>query len=72
MLEDEDVKGAVELDYAPLDSFVAYMCVEGEVTIKTMGESVHLEQLGTVLIPAEATDLVISGSGKLLEIYIKE
>lgn len=67
-----DVKGAVELDYAPLDSFVAYMCVDGEVTIKTMGESVRLEQLGTVLIPAEATDLVISGSGKLLEIYIKE
>lgn len=65
------VDGAVELDYAPLDSFVAYMCVEGEVSIKAMGSSVHLEQLGTVLIPAEATDLVISGKGKLLEIYIK-
>lgn len=67
-----EVDGAVELDYAPLDSFVAYMCVEGEVTIKAMGESHKLRQFGTLLIPAEATDLVISGRGKLLEVYVKE
>lgn len=65
-----DVNGAVELDYAPLDSFVAYMCVEGKVTIKAMGESQELECLQTLLVPAEVTDLVISGKGKLLEVYI--
>lgn len=67
-----EVDGSVELDYAPLDSFVAYMCVEGEITINAMGESSKLTQLSTLLIPAEATDLVISGRGKLLEIYIQE
>lgn len=65
-----EVDGAIELDYAPLDSFVAYMCVEGKVTIKTMGESCELECLQTLLVPAEATDLVITGKGKLLEVYI--
>lgn len=65
-----EVDGAVELDYAPLDSFVAYMCVEGKVSIKAMGETNELEALQTILIPAEATDLVIAGRGKLLEVYI--
>lgn len=67
-----EVDGAVELDYTPLDSFVAYMCVEGEVAIKAMGETRELKMLDTILIPAEVSDLVISGKGKVLEIYIKE
>ena len=66
-----DVDGAIELDYAPLDSFVAYMCVEGEVEIKALGEREQLAALQTILIPAEATDLVISGKGKLLEVFVK-
>lgn len=65
-----EVDGAIELDYAPLDSFVAYMCVEGRVTIKAVGENCELERLQTLLVPAEATDLVIEGKGKLLEVYI--
>lgn len=65
------VEGAVELDYAPLDSFVAYMCTEGEVEIKACGESEKLSALQTLLLPAEATDVVLKGSGKVLEIYIK-
>lgn len=65
-----EVDGAVELDYAPLDSFVAFMCVEGEVTIRTMGHEVKLPALETVLIPADATDVVVSGKGKLLEIFV--
>lgn len=66
-----EVDGAIELDYAPLDSFVAYMCVEGEVVIKCMGESEKLSTLETILIPAEATDVVITGKGKLLEVFVK-
>ena len=65
-----EVDGAIELDYAPLDSFVAYMCVEGRVTIKAVGENCELERLQTLFVPAEATDLVIEGKGKLLEVYI--
>lgn len=65
------VEGAIELDYAPLDSFVAYMCTEGSLTVSCCGESEKLSALQTLLLPAEATDVVIKGSGHLLEIYIK-
>lgn len=65
------IDGTLELDYAPLDSFVAYMCVEGSVTITGCGESETIKELETVLIPAEANDIVLKGKGRLLEIFIK-
>lgn len=65
------VDGAVEMDYAPLDSFVAFMCVEGGVSLRTMGQRVELAELETVLVPAEATDVLIEGKGRLLEIFVK-
>ena len=65
------VEGAVELDYAPLDSFMAYMCTEGEITVNCCGESEKLTALQTLLLPAEATDVVLKGSGRLLEVFIK-
>ena len=65
------VGGTIELDYTPLDSYVAYMCTEGEVTIKAMGESTSLRALETLLLPAEATDIVITGNATLLEVYTK-
>ena len=48
-----------------------YMCTEGEVTIKAMGESTSLRALETLLLPAEATDIVITGNATLLEVYTK-
>lgn len=66
-----EVAGAITLDYAPLDSYVAYMCVEGEVEIKTLGESCSLRKLQTLLLPAEVGDVVIAGHGKLLEVFTK-
>lgn len=66
-----EVNGIVEADYAPLDSFVAFMCIEGEVSVRAMGHDVHLAALETTLIPAEATDLTLKGKGKLLEVFIK-
>lgn len=65
-----EVDGAVELDYAPLDSFVAYMCVGGSVEVKALGERVGLKAFETVLLPAEATDVVLTGAGRLLEVYM--
>ena len=47
------------------------MCVEGEVTITGCGESESIKALETVLIPAEATDIVLRGKGRLLEVFIK-
>ena len=66
-----EIDGTVEMDFAPLDSFVAYLCVEGEVVIRSMGESESLGELQTLLIPAEATDVTIGGRGKLLEIFVR-
>ena len=66
-----EVDGAIELDYAPLDSFVSYMCVEGEVEIRCMGERERLGALQSILLPAEVTDLVLSGKGRLLEVFVK-
>lgn len=66
-----EVDGAIELDYAPLDSFVAYMCVEGEIEIRCMGERERLGALQSILLPAEVTDLVLSGKGRLLEVFVK-
>ena len=66
-------------DYAPLDSFVAYMCVEGQCTVNALdGEAdadntVSLRLGEAVLIPAALNDIVITPQGhcKLLEIYVE-
>lgn len=66
-------------DYAPLDSFVAYMCVEGACTVtaldcETEENKTVLLRLGeAVLIPACLNDILIEPQGhcKLLEIYVE-
>ena len=69
---------AVQRDYAPLDSFVAFMCVEGSATITSLDcesadRAVSLRLGEAVLIPASLNDIVIEpdGSCKLLEIYME-
>ena len=68
----------VQRDYAPLDSFVAYMCVEGECAIsaldcETEDKTVSLRLGEAVLIPACLNDIVIQPQGgcRLLEIYVE-
>lgn len=69
---------AIQRDYAPLDSFVAYMCVEGSCTIKALDadpeNAVVAMRIGeAVLIPAAVNDIIIEPDGecKLLEIYME-
>ena len=65
------LEGEKEFDYASLDSFVLYICTEGEAEVK-MGE--HCEKLTPyelVMIPAEADAVTLSGNATLLEVYIK-
>lgn len=59
-------------DYAKLDSFVAYMCVEGGVEVSSESEVVHIELGDTVLIPAILDEVILrpDGNAKLLEVYI--
>lgn len=68
---------AVQRDYAPLDSFVAYMCVAGECEIKALDCEIEDNAVSmclgeAVLIPASLNDIVIAPKGecKLLEIYL--
>lgn len=68
----------IQRDYAPLDSFVAFMCVEGSCTIKALDceaeENAASMRLGeAVLIPAALNDIIIEphGACKLLEIYVE-
>lgn len=63
-------------DYAPLDSFVLYMCVAGEALVEALEvqhEPVSLRQGEAVLIPACLHDIRLTPVGeeaKLLETYI--
>lgn len=68
----------VQRDYAPLDSFVAYMCVEGSCAVKALDtdadNTVVPMRLGeALLIPAAVNDILIEPSAdcKLLEIYME-
>jgi mannose-6-phosphate isomerase len=53
------------------DSFVIYMCVEGDVTIATETASETIKAGETLLIPAILKNYIISSShSKLLEVYV--
>lgn len=68
----------IQRDYMLLDSFVAYMCVEGQCKVTALdGEaednSVSLKLGEAVLIPAALNDILIEPHGhcKLLEVYVE-
>lgn len=53
------------------DSFMIYMCVDGEITIKTDATSEKISKGETILIPAAVKDYTIETDyAKLLEVYI--
>ncbi len=65
----------IEKDYHQLDSFVIYMCLDGELEIiYNETEKLSLEKGETILIPAVFEHLVLKPvvQSKLLEIYIPE
>lgn len=67
-----DFDTPLDLDYYELDSFVAYMCVDGACRI-AYGEGEELLQQGeTILIPAALRELQLipDKACKLLEVYI--
>lgn len=65
------VDGVVERDYAALDSFVIYICLDGTLELVYEGGARESMTKGeTVLIPAEMNDITLKGKGKVLEVYI--
>ncbi|MCC8088119.1 MAG: class I mannose-6-phosphate isomerase [Rikenellaceae bacterium] len=67
-----EIDGEMERDYADLDSFVIYQCLEGELFIDTEGGMEYMMDAETVLLPAVFSSASIKGRGKFLEVYIKE
>ena len=68
----------IQRDYMALDSFVAYMCVEGACAVTALDceaedKKVNIRLGEAVLIPACLNDILIEPQGhcKLLEVYVE-
>jgi len=65
-----DLKNTVEKENSK-DSFLIYICVEGNAEIKTFNEILSIQQGDTVLLPAALKTFTLSGkNAKLLEVYV--
>ena len=61
----------IRRDLTSRDSFIVYMCVDGEVIIETTDFSEEMKKGETLLIPASIANIVINTTGAtILEIYI--
>lgn len=67
------VKGKKEVDLSRKDSFIIYMCVEGEVTFFYNNQQEIIRKGETILVPAciDKVEILSEGSSELLETYIK-
>ena len=63
----------IEKDYNLIDSFVLYICIDGEFLIRWEGNSEPVIKGETVLVPAMIKELILEPvpESKLLEIFIK-
>ena len=59
-------------EYYLIDSFVVYICTDGEFQIKWDGNSEKVSKGETVLLPAMIKEVILepSGNAKLLEVFI--
>lgn len=64
------VEGETVRDYAPLDSFVVYICLDGSLELEYEGGTETVKKGETVLLPAEIDEVTLKGQGKVLEVYI--
>ena len=66
-----DLDEPMTLDYSELDSFVILIGLKGEATLLTEnGDEVSFKQGETVLLPATAGMVKVSGTIKFLETYV--
>ena len=64
----------LERNYAELDSFVAYMCMEGKAHVQYNNEEIAIIEGDTILIPAVLDQIILQPEKEctLLEVYIDE
>lgn len=65
-----DVNGTIVREYNERDSFNIYICLEGELNIKTSQGSEVIVKGETILIPAIIDAVELSGLGKIIEVYM--
>lgn len=67
-----NIKDTILRDYTPLDSFVIYICAEGEADITANKTTVRLKEEQCVLIPASIDEVQLTPkkNSKILEVYI--
>ena len=67
-----DISKSYEADYSALDSFVIYVCFQGEAVIKTAQSETKIKMGDCVLIPAsiDSVEIIPSKETKLLESFI--
>lgn len=64
------IEGIQRTTYNKLDSFVIYICVEGQTSITTNGHTEKLNKGETVMLPAVTKNVDFIGKAQLLEVYI--
>jgi mannose-6-phosphate isomerase len=63
----------IERDYSKYDSFIIYICTDGQAEIEYNSEKTIIKKGETVLIPAAIENLGLnSDNADILEIYINE
>lgn len=67
------IKGEISVDHTKKDSFVIYMCVQGEVSFEYKDQKEVLSIGETLLVPASIKQFVIrsNSNSELLEVFIK-
>ncbi len=68
-----ELTAIVEKDYNKLDSFVIYICLDGELVVETESGSELIRTGETILLPASIENVhlkPVTASAKLLEVYI--
>jgi mannose-6-phosphate isomerase len=68
-----ELTAVVEKDYNKLDSFVIYICLDGELVVETESGSELVRKGETLLIPASIENVhlkPVTASVKILEVYV--
>jgi mannose-6-phosphate isomerase len=65
------LEGNIKKDYSNLDSFIIYMCVEGDAVVTSNEEKFNLKVGQTMLIPAAVSEVELhSEKAKILEVFL--
>lgn len=64
----------IKREYYLLDSFVIFICIDGELILRWEGNHDHIKKGETVLLPAEIKEVILEpvDQARLLEVYIDE